>query len=109
MKDELSIHDGCLMWGTTVIIPSVYHQALLEELHSAHSGVVRMKAVGCSLMWWPGIDHDIERTVKTCDTCMHSHPRPTEAPLQLWSFQDRPWSRLHIDRSVHGQDDSGGD
>ena len=50
-RDELSIHDGCLMWGTRVIIPSAHRQALLEELHNAHYGIVRMKAVGRSMMW----------------------------------------------------------
>ncbi|KAI0209977.1 hypothetical protein LSAT2_005314 [Lamellibrachia satsuma] len=85
------------MWGTRVIIPSAHRQALLEELHNAHSGIVRMKAVGRSLMWWPGIDQDLEKTAKTCDICMRSRPRPKEAPLQPWSFPDRPWSPLHID------------
>ena len=96
-KVEISVHDGCLMCGTRVIIPSIYLKALLEELHNSHAGIVRMKAVSRSLMWWPGIDQDIEKTVKTCDICMRSRPRPTEAPLQPWSFPDRPWSRLHID------------
>ena len=96
-RDELGIHDGCLMWGARVIIRSAYRQELLEELHNAHSGIVRMKAVGRSLMWWPGIDQGIEKTAKTCDICMRSRSRPTEAPLQPWSFPNRPWSRLHID------------
>ena len=47
-----------------------------------------MKARGRSLMWWPCIDHDIERTVKTCDTCMRSRPRSTEVALQPWSLVD---------------------
>ena len=96
-KDELSIHDGCLMWGIWVIVPSRFRPVLLDELHNAHSGIVRMKAVGRSLMWWPGIDLDIERTVNSCDTCRRSRPKPAEAPLQPWSFPERPWSRLYID------------
>ena len=48
-------------------------------------------------MWWPGIDSDIERTVNSCDMCRRSRHKPTEAPLQPWSFPDRPWSRVHID------------
>ncbi|RLJ22795.1 hypothetical protein DJ031_00245, partial [bacterium endosymbiont of Escarpia laminata] len=39
-RDELSINDGCLMWGTRVIISSRYRNALLGELHNAHSGIV---------------------------------------------------------------------
>ena len=96
-RTELSITDGCLMWGARVVIPSRYRNAMLEELHNAHSGIVRMKAVGRSFMWWPGIDSDIERTVNSCDICRRSRHKPTEAPLQPWSFPDRPWSRVHID------------
>ena len=96
-KDEPHIHDGCLMWGIRVIVPSRFRPVLLDELHNSHSGIVRMKAVGRSLMWWPGIDLDIERTVNSCDTCRRSRPKPAEAPLQPWSFPERPWSRLHID------------
>ena len=96
-RTELSITDGCLMWGARVIIPSRYRKAMLEELHNAHSGIVRMKAVGRSFMWWPGFDSDIERTVNSCDICRRSRHKPIEAPLQPWSFPDRPWSRVHID------------
>ena len=39
-KDELSIHDGCLMWGIRVIVPSRFRPVLLDELHNAHSGIV---------------------------------------------------------------------
>ena len=87
-KDELSIRDGCLMWGIRVIVPSRFRHVLLDELHNAHSGIVRMKAVGRSLMWWPGIDLDIEQRVR------RSCPKPSEAPLQPWSFpQDHVWER----------------
>ena len=96
-KDELSIHDGCLMWGIRVIVPGRFRPVLLDELHNAHSGIVRMKAVGRSLMWWPGIDIDIERTVNSCDRCRRSRPKLAEAPLQPLSFPERPCSRLHID------------
>ena len=96
-KDELSIHDGCLMWGIRVIVPSRFRHVLLDELHNAHSGIVRTKPVGRSLMWWPGIDHDIEQRVNSCDPCRRSRPKPAEAPLQPWSFPERPWSRIHID------------
>ena len=100
-KDELSIHDGCLIWGIRVIVPSRFRHVLLDELHSAHSGIVRMKAFGRSWMWWPGIDLDIEQRVNSCDTCRRSRPKPAEAPLQPWSFPERPWSRLHIDYAGH--------
>ena len=62
--------------GIQVIIPPTYRKAFLEELHNSHSGIVRMKAVSSSLVWWPGIDQDIEKMVKTCNICMRSAANP---------------------------------
>ena len=93
-KDELSIHDGCLMWGIRVIVPSRFRPVLLDEQHNAHSGIVRMKAVCRSLMWWPGIDLDIERTVNSCDTCRRSRPKSAEAPFFFFRVLHKHFPRL---------------
>ena len=44
-KNELTLEDGCLMWGLRVIIPTRYRAQLLEELHEGHLGMVKMKAL----------------------------------------------------------------
>ena len=45
-KDELSVMDGCLLWGSRVIIPPKGREAIIEELHDTHPGIVRMKSFG---------------------------------------------------------------
>ena len=47
-EHELTIENECLMWGHRLVVPSSLRQTLLEELHSNHMGVVRMKAMGRS-------------------------------------------------------------
>ena len=50
-KDELSIVDNCLLWGTRLVIPKLGRQLLLEELHEAHLGISYMKSRARMLMW----------------------------------------------------------
>ena len=37
-RDELSITDQCLLWGSRLVIPPPGRKPLLEELHEAHPG-----------------------------------------------------------------------
>lgn len=44
-KPELSVLDGCLFWGSRVIIPPPGQAQVMEELHDAHPGVSRMESL----------------------------------------------------------------
>jgi len=96
-RDELSVHQGCLLWGSRVVIPPQIREAVLRELHEAHPGIVRMKLLARSYVWWPGLDSDIERTVKTCNQCQEMQKLPTKAELHPWEWPGKPWFRVHID------------
>ena len=63
---ELSVLDGCILWGSRVVIPSVFHWSLLQELHTTHLGMSRMKSLARSYIWWPGLDSQIEELCRAC-------------------------------------------
>ena len=58
-KDELSVEQGCLLWGCRVVIPAPCRETLLDECHDCHPDIVRMKTLACSFAWWPGLDAEI--------------------------------------------------
>ena len=62
-SDELTVQGNVLMWGIRVIVPNKL------QLHREHPGVVRMKSIDRSYVWWPGVDQAIERVVKACSQC----------------------------------------
>ena len=96
-KLELSLQDGCLLWGSRVIIPPPGRQQILQELHNGHPGISRMKAIARGILWWPGLDKCIESCVQSCYQCQLNRPALPIVPLQPWQWPSIPWSRIHID------------
>ncbi|XP_043093292.1 LOW QUALITY PROTEIN: uncharacterized protein K02A2.6-like [Puntigrus tetrazona] len=96
-KDELSVQDGCVLWGARVIIPTIGRPEVLKQLHQCHPGVSRMKALARSYVWWPKLHQDVERLVKTCRMCQEHRNVPAVAPLHPWNWPEKPWQRLHVD------------
>ena len=73
-QSELSLYEGCVLWGTRVVVPKAGREAVLTELHEGHPGMARMKGLARMFVWWPGLYQDIEQTVRGCSECQWSWP-----------------------------------
>ena len=94
---ELSVCDGCVMWGNRIVVPQAGRKRVMEQLHDGHPGISRMKSLARSFVWWPQMDDDIADRVKSCNQCQLTRPAPQPAPLHPWEWPDRPCVRLHND------------
>ncbi|XP_049866919.1 uncharacterized protein K02A2.6-like isoform X1 [Pectinophora gossypiella] len=90
-KLDLEFHEGCLFRGHRVVIPEIFRERMLEELHSAHFGIVKTKSAARGRMWWPGIDGDIERWVASCGACAALRAAPPRASPAPWPRPPRAW------------------
>ena len=70
---------------------------VLRLLHEGHPGIIRMKSLTRSVVWWPGIDSAIEEAVKTCLSCQENAKSSPPAPIHPWEWPSQLWSRIHID------------
>ena len=91
-RHELTVEGNCLLWGARVDVPTKLQQRILADLHRDHGGVVRMKAVARSYMWWPGMDSDLKKLAKSCAACQSVKSAPIAAALHPWLWPDQ-----HID------------
>ena len=95
-REVLSVHAGCLLGGARVIVPPQGREEVLNILHDTHSGIVKMKSLARSYVWWPKMDTNLEEKVKSCATCQSHQKTPPCSPFHPWEWPGRPWSRVHV-------------
>ncbi|XP_055922719.1 uncharacterized protein K02A2.6-like, partial [Eupeodes corollae] len=96
-KNELSVEYNCILWGYRTIVPFKLREEVLKELHLSHLGIVKTKALARSYVWWPKIDHNIEKMISSCVSCKLTQSSPEKCPLIPWTPTESAWSRIHVD------------
>ena len=71
-RNELTVEDGCLLWGIRVIIPGSLRERVLQE---GHPGTVLMKSLARLHVWWPKLDQSIASVVRDCAKCQLSRKK----------------------------------
>ncbi|KAI5707321.1 hypothetical protein M8J77_000189 [Diaphorina citri] len=71
-ETDYTLVDGILFRKDRVVIPTSLRSQILAELHETHLGVTKMKQLSRRYVYWPNIDRDIERLVRSCEACATS-------------------------------------
>ena len=101
LESSLTTANGCLFHGSRLVIPRDLRPNVLEILHMGHFGRQRMKQLARSVVYWPGIDSDIESTSKNCTACAEHQNQPSKPANHPWMLPERPWSRVHVDHAIN--------
>ena len=59
---------------------------MIKELHSEHLGTCKMKSMATSIVWWPGVDKQLETVARECIVSAASQKVPPKAPIHLWVY-----------------------
>lgn len=98
MKSKnLSTEDNCLYYINRIVVPEELKESVLKSIHECHTGVVRMKMMARSYVWWPMIDDDIEKFVGNCLSCQQRQPVSRKPTTTSWPKPTFPFQRIHID------------
>jgi transposase InsO family protein len=103
-KLELSCEQDCVHWGSRLVIPPVFREKMINELHWEHPGVCGMKAIARTCAWWSKMDEDNERAVKGYTICQSVRNTPPHASLIPWKWPTRSFQRVHNDFCQKGKD-----
>ena len=72
----MTIYKNCILYQDRVFIPPALRQSVLSKFHEHHPGMVPMKSLARALIWYPGMDKDIEQ-LSLSHTCSDRNRRRT--------------------------------
>lgn len=86
-----------------VVVPSKYRAQVMKLAHETmfggHQGVSKTTERVMSSFYWPGIQADIKRYIRSCDICQRTFPRGKvqKVPLNSMPIIDTPFQRVAVD------------
>ena len=98
VKYELTSHDGVLLCGTRIVLPTALRNKAVEIAHEGHQGIERTKSLIRSKLWFPRINEMVKNTVKACFACQVTNVEPKHMePLKMSPMPETPWQNLSMD------------
>jgi len=95
-REEMSLSpDGLILVKGVVLVPPACRKTFLEQLHSGHLGVDKMKSLARLYCFWPSMNSDIQHFNSNCRHCFfksNNHPK-----WKPWPLSFEPMQRVHAD------------
>ena len=70
LQEELTIEDGLVLKGTQIVIPNSKHKQILLLIHEGHLGLGKCKLHCKHMVYWLGINEQLEKLVLNCELCL---------------------------------------
>ena len=103
-QEELWSLDGIVYKGERIVIPRSMRRKALEMLHESHQGIVKTKQLARDLIYWPGLNKQIEEMISRCSACQERRPAQASEPMISIPIPDTPWQHVAEDLfEVHGE------
>ena len=86
-----------LLKGAKLVIPKMIRGEILERIHSGHQGINKRRATASEAVWWPKMNDNIEKTVKSCELCQSAQSVNRGEPLICSILPQHAWEKVGVD------------
>ena len=96
-RASLSFVSDMILFGDRIVVPTALRKEILERIHSGHQGRERCKISARRVVYWPGMNAQIDETVNKCEACLLTRNAPPREPLNPHRVPDRAWQKVACD------------
>lgn len=96
-RDEITVLNGLLYKGQSVMIPSSLRRQMLTKLHEPHLGIVKTKQRARNIIFWSNMNYDLEQLIQSCGVCNSFRKSNIKQPLIPHEIPNTPWTKVGAD------------
>ena len=96
-RNDMTIHEGIVYMGNRIVVPVDLRKEVLHDLHAAHLARDATYRRASDIVFWPGMQQDINEMVADCHPCNAYHDSQVQEPLQPHSIPETPWAQVGMD------------
>ena len=102
VHENLSVDDDLVVYGRRLVVPAALRRQVLQQLHISHLGKEKTKQRARQIVFWPGIDNDIDNVVRRCPPCQRDLPSLPRETLRHRPAPDRPFQEVSMGFGDYG-------
>ncbi len=96
-REELTTYNDVVYKGEIICIPKSIRPEMLRIIHQPHLGMVKSKQRARDLIYWPGMNKQIEDMIAKCSTCLEHRNNLPREPMIPHPIPDLPWNKVGSD------------
>ena len=72
IREDLTVMNDIIFRNEQVVVPASMRPLIKEKIHRGHLGITKCRERARSNFYWPNINADIERMIKSCGPCQEN-------------------------------------
>lgn len=96
-RELLHVIDGIVFKGERVVVPKTMRRFVLDTVHKSHQGIVKCKQLARDLVYWPGMNAQLEEVVANCCACQENRRMQQKETMQSNEIPKQPWQQVGED------------
>lgn len=98
----MTVSEGLVFYKERIVVPKRLRMEMLKLLHEGHFGQTKTKLRAREVIYWPGINSDIERMIENCKICEKYRCANTKNYLMPHEISLLPFYKISADILDHG-------
>lgn len=101
VREHLRVVDGLILKGERLVIPKSLRKVVLQDLHASHQGQERTKRRARQVVYWPGLNNEVDTMVQHCEQCRLYQSSQTKEPMMSDTIPEFPFQVTSVDLFEH--------